>query len=94
MKRSLAAAPAPPLRRGAAVQDPASGVQLLPSDVRVHNLKIDYTQHNENPLKHVVRWRASPWLPAIGKPSGHPRVARSAGHNSAPCHPYLPCSLV
>lgn len=34
-------------------QDPASGVQLLPSDVRVHNLKIDYTQHNENPLKHV-----------------------------------------
>lgn len=35
-------------------QDPAAAVTLTARDIRVHNLKIDYTTQHENPLKHVV----------------------------------------
>ncbi|KAI3428522.1 hypothetical protein D9Q98_007345 [Chlorella vulgaris] len=34
-------------------QDPAAAVTLTARDIRVHNLKIDYTTQHENPLKHV-----------------------------------------
>jgi hypothetical protein len=46
----LSYSPSPPIHP----QDPAAAVRLAPSDIRVHNLKIDYTTHHRNPIESVV----------------------------------------
>jgi HD superfamily phosphohydrolase len=38
-------------------QDPQGGVQLRPEDVIVHNLKIDWTSKNENPVNSIKFFR-------------------------------------
>jgi hypothetical protein len=51
------------------LQDESCGVRLCRDDIRVHNLRIDYTMKNNNPLEHVGFYEVCSWAGIIGPAS-------------------------